>query len=102
MKILLAFLLYLWTGTEANYLFPNLNNPSAAYLNRHSLPIQYPINWQRDLAGSSIIQRTRLGNRMRRYMSKIPTRPSSLPKLGNEYGRTRLMAPQTTTQFMVQ
>ena len=93
MKILLAFLFCLCARTEANYLFPSLNNPSA-YLNRHSMPILSTINWQRYLAGSSIMPRTRLGNRMRRYMSKIPTRPSSLPKLSNEYGRTRHMAPQ--------
>ena len=90
MKILLAFLFCLCARTEANYLFPSLNNPSA-YLNRHSMPILSTINWQRYLAGSSIMPRTRLDNRMRRYMSKIPTR---LSKLGNEFSGPRHMTPQ--------
>ena len=54
MKLLLTFLLYIWTRTKAKYLFHDIKNPSS-FSNRHSMPIHSPINWQRHLASSSSI-----------------------------------------------
>ena len=95
MKLLSTFLLYIWTMTEAKYLFHDIKNPSS-FSNRHSMPIHSPINWQRHLAGSSsIMPSTRFG-KPRRYMSKIPkTLPSStMPQLSSDFGEAINIGPQ--------